>query len=63
MKKYFNEENIIKFKSATLNDEQIDFNKTIKENKIENKNTVNIISSKDFDIFSFVKKFSEMNSL
>jgi len=56
----FNKENITKFKSATLKNKQIDFNKTISENKIENGDIINIIASKDFDIISFVKMFSEI---
>ena len=60
LKKYFNEENINKFKSGLLNGRTIDFNQSISENQIENGNTINLIASKDFNIIPFVKKFSEI---
>ena len=60
LRKYFNEEMISKIKSAKLNGKSIDLDKTLSENKIEEKSIINLITSKDFDIISFVKKYSEI---
>ena len=49
LKKYFNDELIGKIKAAKLNGKQLDFDKTLSENKIEENSIINLITSKDFD--------------
>ena len=55
LKKKFNE-NVNKIKSAKLNGKPINFQKTISENKIEEKSVINIITSKDFDRHYFTNE-------
>lgn len=62
MKKYINKQNINKIKTATLNDEQIDFNKTISENKIENGSIIYLIVPKDFPLGSFINDNYNFNN-
>ena len=59
LKKYFKEE-IFKVKSALLYGKSIDFNKTISENNIEDGDIININTSKDLNINSLIKEFSEI---
>ena len=61
MKKYIKKQNINKIKSATVNGEQIDFNKTISENKIENGNIINLIVPKGFPLGCFINDNSNFN--
>ena len=59
LKKYFKKETT-KIKSGKLKGKRINFNKTISENEIKKGSILNITASKDFNIISFVKEFSEV---